>query len=340
MIYAETSKLPEAFVRQAKACAGLGSPFMHRLCTLLADRLRPGTALTDRLFAWPGDLGPAAESVPLRVCGALHALRLADRAGLAALYPPNTPDDAALWAGIAHAFETEADFINTFIDSAPQTNEVRRSISLICAAHWLTTRHDLPIRTSELGASAGINLNWDRYALSTPEGILGPPEPALTFHPEWTGGVPAGPRPDVISKQGVDLNPVTDTERLKAYLWPDQPERMTLTEAALAAGPRDVAAGDAVDWLATRMGPQPGTTHLIYSTVAWQYFPPERQASGTALIEAAGAKATPDAPLAWFGMENDRGSPGAAMTLRLWPGDETHALGRIDFHGRWIRWDA
>lgn len=335
-----TNALREAFRHQAKSCETLGSPFMHRLCTLLAERLQPGTPLTDRLFAWEGDLTPAAESVPLRVCGALHALRLQDKAGLAGVYPPQQATDDALWAAIDRALTEEAAFVDRFIDSPPQTNEVRRSAALIAAAHWLTARHDLPIRTSELGASAGINLNWHRFGLATPQGTLGPAGAALRLTPDWEGGVPNGPTPRVTDQGGVDLNPVTDPERLRAYLWPDQPERMTLTEAALTAGPREVAKGDAIDWLIPRLAHQPGRTHLIYHTIAWQYFPTERQETGRRAIEAAGATATTDNPLAWLAMETDRGSPGAALTLRLWPGGETHALGRVDFHGRWLRWDA
>jgi len=56
------------------------------------------------------------------------------------------------------------------------------------------------------------------------------------------------------------------------------------------------------------------------------------------LIAAAGAVATKDSRLDWFGMENDGGERGAALTLRLWPGDHTINLGRADFHGRWIEW--
>ena len=40
-------------------------------------------------------------------------------------------------------------------------------------------------------------------------------------------------------------------------------------------------------------------------------------------------------------METDgdkTGAVGAALTLRLWPGDITLGLGRADFHGRWVRW--
>ncbi|MFT6537468.1 MAG: hypothetical protein ACJAQU_002380 [Loktanella salsilacus] len=33
-------------------------------------------------------------------------------------------------------------------------------------------------------------------------------------------------------------------------------------------------------------------------------------------------------------------APGAALTLRLWPGNVTVQLARIDFHGRWIDWIA
>ena len=59
------------------------------------------------------------------------------------------------------------------------------------------------------------------------------------------------------------------------------------------------------------------------------------------MIEAAGALATPDHPLAWLSMENDgdaTGGVGAAITLRIWPGNVTLQLGRADFHGRWVQW--
>ena len=81
--------------------------------------------------------------------------------------------------------------------------------------------------------------------------------------------------------------------------------------------------------------------HIIQHTVAWQYFPAHAQHRGTALIEAAGARATPETPLAWMQMETDgdtTGAIGAALTLRLWPGDLTLHLGRADFHGRWVKW--
>ena len=338
-----TARLRDALGFQAEACADLGSPFMARLCTLLADRLMPGTPLTDRLFGWQGDLGPRGDSVPLRLCGALHALKLDWHAGLEAVYPPHQPDDEALWNAVAAALAKEAAFIDRWIDSPPQTNEVRRAACLIAVGHLLEARFGLPLSVMELGASAGLNLNWDRFALEAGTRRFGPEDAVLTLRPDWRGLPLPAADPKVAERAGVDLNPVDARSemgrlRLLAYLWPDQPERIALTEAAIGAVTAPPERADAIDWLAERLAPKPGQTRLIYSTIAWQYFPRAAQERGERLIEAAGAAAAPESPLAWFGMETDGASPGAAMTLRVWPAGETLALGRIDFHGRWIDW--
>ena len=265
---------------------------------------------------------------------------------LQAVYPPVAVDDTTLRRAVLRALDTHAGFLTDWVQSAPQTNEVRRSAALIAGAHWIAARHPLPFVTSELGASAGLNLNWDRFALSIDDQIYGPADPVLTLTPDWDGPLP--PRAEVIvtDRRGVDLNPLDSTDpdqalRLFSYLWPDQPHRMELTRAAIAARIIPVDSGDAVTWLADRLQDRhPGHTHLIYHTIAWQYFPTEAQATGKALIEAAGANATEDAPLAWLRMEHDGDAAGAGLTLRLWPGDHRITLGRADFHGRWITWTA
>ena len=337
------SRLHAAFRQQATACEALDSPFMGQLCRLFAARLEGGTALKDRLLNWPGNVGPSGDSVPLRLCGALHALRLGGDAGLDAVYPPVAASDDALWQAVNHALTEHAAFIDTFIESAPQTNEVRRASALIAAAHVVADRFRLPLRLSELGASAGLNLNFDHFALEVKGVRFGADDAALTLTPEWRGALPPVAALKVVERRGVDLNPVdpvADGTRLRAYLWPDQPHRLALTDAALSLPPAPVDQGDAVDWLATRLPHITGQIHMIYSTIAWQYFPAEKQAEGLAMIEAAGAIATPDAPLAFVQMENDKTPPGAALTLRMWPGDVHLPLGRIDFHGRWVDWTA
>lgn len=339
--------LPDAFLIQARTCAALDSPFMGQLLTILAQRWPSDSDLGHLYANWPGDIGASGASLPLRIAGGLHALVLTNRdTELATVYPPNTATDADLIRAVLAALTHHQEFLIDWVQSAPQTNEVRRSAAIIAAAHWLAARHPMPFVTSELGASAGLNLMWDRYALNVKDRILGPHDPALTLTPDWTGAAPAPANVQVAQRRGVDLNPLDaqnpdQTLHLLAYLWPDQPHRVDLTRAAIAALTAQVDRGDAIDWLETRLStPFEGHLHLIYHTIAWQYFPTASQARGTALIEAAGARATAHAPLAWLRMEADGGLKGAALTLRLWPGDQHITLGRVDFHGRWVDWHA
>ncbi|TDX29635.1 DUF2332 domain-containing protein [Rhodovulum visakhapatnamense] len=338
--------LRAACTDQAAACARLGSPFTAGLLRLAAERLRPGGAVADRLLGWKGALGAGGQSVPLRLAGALHGLVLSGAAsGLAALYPPEDPDPDGLWAEIEAAFTTHEAQLMRWLDSPPQTNEVRRSAVLIAAGHWLTAATGLPLVLSEIGASAGLNLNWDRYALDLPEGSYGPADARLRLAPDWQGPVPPQATPRVIDRRGVDLNPIEGSTpegalRLRAYLWPDQPDRRRLTDAALAEPPAPVDREDALPWLARRLAdPSPGALHMIFHTVAWQYLPEEAHAEGDRLIAEAGARATETAPLARVEMEAD-GGDGAALRITLWPGGPPRAVGRADFHGRWVRWTA
>jgi hypothetical protein len=230
-----------------------------------------------------------------------------------------------------------------WLTSPPQTNEVRRSAVLIAAAHWLTTHYGLPLILSELGASAGLNLLWDRYALSVPGHTFGPSDPVLTLSPDWTGPLPPLATPTILDRRGVDLNPldpVTDRLRLMSYIWPDQPDRLTRTGMALDLATHlrpKVDEADAADWLETRLAtPTPSALHLVFHTVAWQYFPTTTQNHALAAMRTA----SHHSPVAHLSMEADGNTPGAALTLTLWPDGETIPLGRADFHGRWVNWAA
>ena len=335
----------DAFGHQAASCATLGSDFTARLLRLAGDRLTPGTPVADRLLNWPGDVSSNGASVPLRLAGTLHGLVLDGTApALAAAYPPHSVGDDALWQAVTDALTTHEARVQTWLNSPPQTNEVRRSAVLIALAHWLTAHWGLPLILSEIGASAGLNLHWDRYALRVEGRSFGPDAPTVTLTPDWTGPLPPAAEPQVAGRRGVDLNPLDpaapgDVLRLLSYIWPDQPDRMERTRAALALPPAPVDRADAVDWLGPRLAaPNPGHLHLICHTIAWQYLPAAARAKGAAIIAEAGARATADAPLVWFGMEADGHAPGAALTLRCWPGDLSLSLGRADFHGRWVDW--
>lgn len=340
--------LIEAFRHQAISCTALGSPFMGQLLNVLANNWPVDSALAQKFARFEGDIGPAGHSLPLRTAGGLHALVLTEQdAGLACVYPPHTATDTDLREAVLTALETHSEFLLDWTDSPPQTNEVRRSAALIAGARVAVTHFDLPLHLSELGASGGLNLMWDLYGLDLTQAQFGPDSPALTLKPDWTGAMPPAATPKIATRAGVDLNPLDPQRadhllRLTAYLWPDQPERLSLTRAAASVMDAQIDAGDAIDWLSGRLIEAPqGHLHLIQHSVAWQYFPSAVQTRGTALIETAGAQATPDRPLGWLSMESDgdtKGGKGALITLRLWPGDITLNLGRADFHGRWIDW--
>ena len=342
--------LIEAFEHQSISCDKLGSPFMARLLAALAARWRPDTALGRRVAAFTGDIGPAGASVPLRLCGGLHALVLRGLApDLATVYPPAAAKNTDLTEAVLHALRDHESFLLDWIESPPQTNDVRRAAALMAGAAVVRAHFDLPVVLSELGASGGLNMMWDHYALDLPGVRLGAKRPVLTLAPDWDGPLPPPALPVIAARAGADLNPLDpanpeDLIRLMAYLWPDQPHRLALTRAAAGAMSARIDRADGIDWLEARLAEAPdGHVHLIQHTVAWQYFPTDAQARGQAMLEAAGQRATPTRPLAWLAMETDgdtKGALGAALTLRLWPGDQRFFLGRADFHGRWIKWQG
>ncbi|MGL4279173.1 MAG: DUF2332 family protein, partial [Albidovulum sp.] len=198
-----------------------------------------------------------------------------------------------------------------------------------------------------LGASAGLNLNFDHYALAGPGWQRGASDPAITLRPDWTGEAPPATALKVTEKAGTDLlplDPVQERLRLLSYVWPDQTERLARMQLALDLAAKlgtKVEREDAAAFLQRRLSSATdGALHLVYHTIAWQYFPPETQARGLAALAAAGAQATRARPLARLGMEADDVAGSAAVTATLWPGGQSYMLGRADFHGRWIDWQA
>ena len=333
-----TPRLHEAFAVQAESCRSLGSPFMQHLMGILPDLLL-GTAIGARMDAWEGELGPSGASLPLRLAGGLHALVLSGDP-LAEAYPPG--GTASLGPAVADALiRREAELMQA-LDSAPQTNEIRRSAALLPGAALLADRHGLPFDLIEVGASAGLNTVFDRYAVEAGGVTVGAADPLVTLRPDWRGPAPPTASIEAASHAGCDLAPIDVSDpaqrlRLLSYLWPDQPERRALTEAAIAGGPPLPQRSDAVAFLKLRLAPRRGRMTLLFHTVAWQYLSEVARAEGDMVIAAAGARARDDAPLARLSMESD-GGRGAALTLTTWPGGGTESLGRADFHGRWVEW--
>lgn len=150
--------LIEAFRAQSHNCGKLGSPFMAALLSEAAGEIGRAGSISGLLAAWPGD--PMADAVPLRLAVALHALVLSDAASeLAALYPGVVQDAkaAAIWPTALSAIEANRSFVEGFLASPPQTNEVGRSAVLL--GGFLETARATdgkPMRLLEVGASAGL----------------------------------------------------------------------------------------------------------------------------------------------------------------------------------------
>ncbi len=340
----------DAFIRQGEACRQLGSAFMGRLMPLIGDRLSPDTAVGARCLGWTGDVGPSGHSVPLRLAGGLHGLVLDGGApDLAAAYPPNTVSEDALWAAVAGALTRQEERLLAWLDRAPQTNEVRRAAAVMAGIWWALGRiGDRPVVLSELGASAGLNLNLDRFSVAVGAVAHRLSDAVVALTPEWRGGPPPDPRPIIVTdRAGADLTPLDlgssqDRIRLLAYLWPDQPERLARTRAAMEIASVTPAASDAAGWLATRLQARwPGALHVVYTTIAAQYFPPETTQAIATSLGTAGSAATAHAPLMHFAMEADAAGPGAGLTATLWAGGAPQQvkLGRAHSHADWIHWD-
>lgn len=339
-----------AFRAQARICAGLGSPFTARVCDLIAERLDGSTAVGRRVLDWPGDPQPQADALPLRLAGALHACaRRGEPVETANAWPPGpTPGDDRLWAAVEAALHEAGREVLAWLNGPPQTNEVGRSAPLALGLMVLAERHGLPFDLYELGASAGLNLNLDRYAIRLGGVPFGDGASSVRLEPEWTGEPPPAAEVRVIRRQGVDLNPLDladpeTSERLLAYVWADQRDRLSRLEAALATArthPPGVEAGDGAEWLERRLSlePQAGVCRVVMHTIALQYFPPDKRQRMVAHLRRAGAQATEDAPLAWLGYEaaeapDADGRRWGVLSLTTWPGGETRILARGHPHG-------
>ena len=344
-----------AFATQAAICAASGAPFTGRVCGLIGARLDRSGEIGRRVLDWAGNPSHEGDALPLRLAGGLHGLaRAGNDPGLAAVYPPNAApaDDDVLWEIVAGSLVSHAAQLDRWLDGPPQTNEVGRSAGLMAGLLVLAERFGAPFALYELGASAGLNTRLDRYGFRLGAVEAGDPGSAVRIAPEWRGASPPSAEVRVVRRAGVDLNPLdpgdaATRERLAAYVWADQRERLGRLEAALDIAvrmPIDLERGDAADWLERRLAvePEPGVCRVVMHTIAFQYFPPEAQARVRARIEAAGARATAKAPVAWLTFEAEQSGfeRQPVLRLRAWPGGENVMLARGHPHGAWFEWMA
>lgn len=337
-----------SFANQVAYCAQNGAPLTGRVLAAIGTLLASDAEgeLLARLRGWQGR--PLADALPLRVTGGIHALHLSGKAPeLAAIYAGEPADDAAVIAGVIAGHEAE---LLPWLDGPPQTNEAGRSANFIAAMLWLADR-GLPARFQclEIGSSAGINLMLDRYRYDLGGVQVGPQDAVMDFRPEWLGSPPPSHGIEIISTKGCDVAPVDLTDpaqalRLKAYIWPEHRVRFERMDAAVraASGSKpDIVRMNAADFVEAELAkPQEaGTTRVLMHSIVWQYVPEDQQARVTAAMEAAGARATQERPLAWVQVEADRTVHRHKLTARFWPGGaEEVQLAWSHPHGVDVAW--
>lgn len=353
----------QAFLEQAGYCERLGSPFTALLCRTLGEGLDESIEIERYILEWPGDPSAFADSVALRVAGALHYLvRAGGASELAQLYPPHaTPGAVTLLAAARAVLRDHQAFVREFLRSPPQTNEVGRSAALIAGWLEIAARTGFPLNLFEIGSSAGLNLIADRYSYRFGElhwtpasearaaSLRAPPGPTLTC--DWTGPSPAVHAPlRVRSRRGCDRNPLNlvdpaQRERLVAYVWADQRERLERLNAAIGAmlaEPIIIETGDAADWIETVVpsDSDPGVTRVVFHSIVWSYLDGPAQQRIAKHLTAIGTASSAERPLAWLRMELAGKEEPAALRLTLWPGGKDELLARVHPHGAFVRWGA
>lgn len=342
------SPIRDHFEQQAKACDSLGSPFTARLCRLLGERLDRSTVTGLAVAEWPGS--PRADALALRLCGGLHQLVLsgADEE-LASVYPPQQADDATLASAVMAAIVRNDEDLVRFLESPPQTNEIARAAMVLPGLLLVARRHDLPLAVAEIGASAGLNLNLDRFRFDYGAEGWGDPASPVRISPEVRGeGPPLAGALDIAARAGCDISPIDvsragEAARLRSYVWPDQQARLERIDAAIEialAHPFALELADAAAFVRERLAARPkGATFVLMHTIMWQYMPRATKDAILAALAEAGETATPDAPILRLRMEpRDPKDHFATLSLTSWPGGVTERLAHCDFHGRWIEW--
>ena len=208
---------------------------------------------------------------PILLLAALHDLVLARPDLPAARWYPSVTGapvpDGDPWPDVRAAALAHADHLRRVIASrGTQTNEANRAVHIgALVARACADVPERPVVLLEMGASAGLLLELDRYRIEvgapgTPgAAVLGDPASAVVTRGELREGSVAGlALPRVVGRVGLDLAPVSPDDEaelrwLEACLWPDQPDRLERFRAAVAlvrAHPPRLVRGDMVADLA------------------------------------------------------------------------------------------
>lgn len=217
-----------------------------------------------------------------------------------------------------------------------QTNECRRCAVLLPLV-WRTplTRFHLV----DVGASAGLNLQLDRYRYAWSELEWGPSS-AVRLETENRGEAIHPRDIEIRGRTGLDLHPVNaalDDERLwlQALIWPEHFERRERLRAALdlaAEHPVDMIGGDALETISPILDSLPhGEPVVVMHSFALAQLDGEGRDLFRELLQDQRAKR----PIHQIGFEAIGRIDGAA-SLTIDDGSGQVEVGLAHPHGEWV----
>ncbi|MGL6280588.1 MAG: DUF2332 domain-containing protein [Gaiella sp.] len=326
----------DALRRQAGQFAALGAAVYADLARTLADDPARAARVLGDDTSW--DIG-------LRLFGGVHYLVLT---GVAPDALSGRFDDFA-----AALVDHERTLARWMVEQGVQTNEVRRCIGLLPAFLTIARETGLPLELLELGPSAGLNLQLDRYRYVYASGTWGDPAAAVVLEAIEERPVPAEllATPLAIGRRrGVDLSPIDATrdqglQLLRSFLWPGDDERRARLEAAVATlrasvEPPELVRGDYVELLPALVADRPAdAVTVVFQTASTAYLPPAGRARIAATLDAAAADGR---PLAWVSTRSSDEREGHRddaweLELRIWPGGMRH-VAHLGYHGARLDW--
>lgn len=339
------------FEFQGAGCVLLGSPLWGEMCERLAADVAAGGPAWE-LVAHRAHLRFGL-ALPLRLLGGAHRLALTGQApALAAQLPScgaTSTDADATWRALIELITAAPPALIEALDLQVQTNEVGRSAALALGLARIAERSPAAHTLAEIGSSAGLNLRLDRFAYRAAGTLLAGDD---TSPVEITDVWDTDPRLAALDSMRIDrrvgcdvapVDPTTDEGalRLRSFVWPDQATRRARLDGAIDVArrnPASIDASGALPWLTALLSAPRAGGIVVMHSIMWQYVDKPDRSAVTQAIEAAGADASDDRPVAWLAYEPDRVVEGrAALTLRAWPGDgEPEQLAVGGFHGEWV----
>jgi hypothetical protein len=287
---------------------------------------------------------PEWSALALRLMAAVHRLVLQDRLPqLVPHYPSVGGDgDAAMaWPPFRDALIEHRTEIRQAIARGCQTNEVGRSAALLGGFLEVAHRTRLPLRILEIGASAGLNLRWDRYRYDSGDTGWGDEYSQVRFVHFFDAAPPLDRVAEVQERKGCDLEPIDPTSdegalSLRSFIWADQLGRLSRLDGAIEVAremPVKVERLDAGTFLERELEqPHPDLATVVYHSVFIDYLTEGMRRQIAATIDEAIARATTEAPVYHLSMEPHAGR----FEIRL----NADLLATSRAHGTGVRWLA